>query len=482
MVACFRNIIALTAIGYLILLLSGCDGSKGHRPAGEGPLPLAGVKFRLLVIDDPAMATAAERLRGEWKAQTGGDFEVVRGGEKDLRHADGIICPSALIGTLAAAKRLAPLPEEMVRGDAGQWSDIFELLRLREAAWGSQIVAVPLGSPVLACCYRSDLLEKVGRRPPQTWEEYQELAQLLGRQKPPGNGPWHGAIEPLGPGWAGLTLLARAAPYAKHGDNYSTLFDIKTMAPLVAGPPWVKALEELVAAAKQGPAEELQYDPAAVRAEFYRGHCGLALSWPTAADNPPASKAAAHDALRVGFIELPGSPQAYNVGSKTWETRGEEVDPHVPLLGVAGRMAAVSADAQRPEAVFQLLLWLSEGQRGRQLCSSSPATTLFRRSQLKSPQEWTEKAVSPAEAAQYAALTARTLNQPDYLPALRLPGQAEYLAALDEAVYAAVRGQATPAEALRQAAARWGEITRRLGVPQQRSAYRHSLGLEEERE
>ena len=317
---------------------------------------------------------------------------------------------------------------------------------------------------------------------------------MLGRQKPDA-GTWYGVIEPLGPGWAGLTLLARAAPYAKHRDNFSALFDIKTMEPLLAGPPMVRAMEELVAAAKLGPAEAMQYDPAAVWAEFYRGHCGLALCWPRAGDcrnfrvnengtvpfdstKSPLPNTAGKSAIRVAFAELPGSPRAYNIGNQTWEARTEDVDPHVPLVGVAGRMAAVTTSAQRPEAVFQLLLWLS-GEQSARMCPASPATTLFRRSQLKSAQEWTDKSLSPAAAAQYATVTQKTLDRTDCLLALRLPGRAEYLAALDEAVHRAVQGKASPAEALRQAAARWREINERRGGQQQRTAYLHSLGLEE---
>ena len=203
------------------------------------------------------------------------------------------------------------------------------------------------------------------------------------------------------------------------------------MEPLVAGEPFVRALEELVATAKQGPAEQLQFDPAAVREEFWRGHCGLALSWPTAAGRPPSTVAGADadspsKAVRVGFAELPGSPQAYNVGTKSWESLGEGVDPHVPLLGVAGRVGAVAAEAKHPEAVLQLLLWLAGEPRNLQVSTASTATTLFCRGQVKSPQQWTEKPVSPAAAAQYAALTETTLRRPDYLFALRLPGRAEY--------------------------------------------------------
>jgi hypothetical protein len=56
----------------------------------------------------------------------------------------------------------------------------------------------------------------------------------------------------------------------------------------------------------------------------------------------------------------------------------------------------------------------------------------------------------------------------------------EYLPALDDAVAAAVGGKKKPKDAPTDAAAKWQRITERLGVEQQRSAYRHSLGLEQQ--
>jgi multiple sugar transport system substrate-binding protein len=500
----FLRNVSWLAVGGLMLAAAGCPRPKPPPATPPAAEPLAGVTFRLLVADDPALAKAAGRLRGEWHAQTGSDFILVNTTENDLAaarslDADGVIVSSGMIGTLAARELIAAVPEKRPQadsadkdsaasdggdgGESGPGGEIFELLALHEATWGKQVIAVPMGSPVLVCYYRADLLEKLHRQPPQTWEEYRELAQLLEAQRPASGGPWHGAVEPLAPGWAGLVLLARAAPAAKHRDNYSALFDIETMEPLIGGPPFVRALEELVTTAKRGPPEQLQYDAAAVRDEFWRGHCGLALSWPTAAAKTPAAggaeAAVAPEAkgLRAGLAELPGAPQAYNVGTKSWEPLGEGVDPHVPLLGVAGRLGAVAAGGKHPEAAWQLLRWLSGPKWSPQVCAASPATTLFRRSHLKSPQQWTERAMSPAAAAQYAALAGKTLGRTDYLFALRLPGRTEYLAALDDAVRAAVRGEAAPAAALKQAAARWDQTTRRLGLEAQRTAYRQGLGI-----
>jgi multiple sugar transport system substrate-binding protein len=455
----------------------GCGGTP---PAVDqaAPPPLLGTKVRLVVADDPPMAAAIGRLRDQWTAESGSELEVRETTGRELAAAqrlpgDAVICPSGLLTTLAERGLVAPLAGRGYREDSGPWSETFDLLRVCEATWAGQTMAVPLGSPLLCCYYRADLLAKLGRRPPQTWAEYIELARLLKAKE--GGPPRYGTIEPLAPGWAGLVLLAHAAPYVKHPDNYSALFDIETMEPLLTGPPWVRALEELVEAAKLGPAEPGTIDPAAARAAFWRGECGMALSWPTAARQTPPL--VAEGAVRAGLAELPGSSQVYNVGTNAWENRPEEAESQVPLLGVAGRIGVVRTGLDRPQAAMQLLAWLSGSKWSPQVCPPSPAATLFRRSHLAAPQEWVERPVPASMAAAYAALTEATLRRRQCLWAVRLPGREEYLAALDEAVQAATHGTKSPAEALAATADRWRQITARLGLQPQKAAYLHSLGL-----
>jgi len=305
---------------------------------------------------------------------------------------------------------------------------------------------------------------------------------------------WCGTIEPLAPGWAGLVLLARAAPYAKHRDNFSALFDIETMEPLVSGPPFVQALEDLVAAAKLGPRDPLRFDPASARAAFWNGQCGMALTWPTAAEergferelaasaaskNSKSTKIPAKldPSIRVGFAELPGSRRVFNLANHLWDQRADDEDTRVPLLAIAGRLGVVGKKSANADATFQLLLWLSGSQMSPQVSAASPATTLFRQSNLKSPGQWVEKPVPATAAVQYADATEAALRHEQWLGALRLPGRAEYLTALDDAVAAAVRGDKTPLDALLEADAKWQQITERLGLKRQKAAYRHSLGL-----
>jgi len=509
----------LLLIGTLCAALAitqvGCGRKKPD--AAEDQAQQQAPKLSVLVVDDPQIAAAIRRAAGQWRTHTGGELTVQEAtsdklGQLEQFQADAVICAAAHIGTLAAEKKILPLSKQWLSQSSGHWAGVFDLLRIREVAWGEQIYAVPFGSPVLVCYYRADLLEKFGRKPPRTWAEYQQLAGFfadrknLGDVAPSEDQPWSGTLEPLAPGWAGLMLLARAAPYIKHRNNFSTLFDIEMMEPLIGRQPWIRALEELVAATKTASHNTLEMDPAAVRAAFWQGQCAMAISWPTAAhatashavSAPSPGAAAAPDQttqpdaaqkiavqfaeaqkIAVGFVELPGSPEVFDVGSNRWMARAEDEDTHIPLLSVAGRVGVVSAASPQPEAAYRLLLWLSDEANSAQICAVSPYTTLFRHGHLQAPQLWVERGVSPHQAAQYAATVKTALMRQQWVDGLRIPGRTEYLGALDQAIHKAVRGEVASLEAMAQTMASWREITRRLGSKQQRLAYLRSLGLDE---
>ena len=472
----------LGGLAVVAIALVGCTPKSETRAPGSHP-PTGG-KLKLAIVDDPALVGAIGKLRGEWRGQTGGDFEVVPVSTAALSAGkplpwDAAICPSSQIGGLAEANRILPLPKELVDGRQTGWGEIFSLLRVREAAWDNRAMAVPFGSAIFVCYYRPDLLESVGRGPPRTWEEYQELASLLAERRAKMPAGWHAAVEPLGKDWAAVMLLCRVAAYAAHRENDSTLFHIETMQPLIDRPPFVRALKELIAASALGPAEATRYDPAAVRRAFWEGKCGLAITWPTAAvDKKAEPKTDAAGPLPVGFAEVPGSSQSYSFPDKTWEPRAEDEEPHVPLLAFAGRLGVVSRESKSPDAAFQLLVWLSQDRWSELVSPVTAATTLFRGSHLKKPQLWVESQVPGSAAAQYGSLVEKVLSRSQRLLVPRIPGQAEYLAALDEAVREAVGGHRDPEAALSRAAERWQQITDRLGRSAQKRAYWRSLGLD----
>lgn len=473
-----------------LALMTGCSEPKPTAPQENGR-PIGPIEIKLLVVDDPAMSAAIDQLRAEWKARTEATVILSQATSEELNRAlsgpnsllagvDAVIYPSGAIGPMAAANLLAPLPADYAKQGELAWADTFELLQVADTRWAKTPLAIPFGSPVFTCYYRADLLAALHKRPPQTWTEYQELAALLAKREnlgslaPAADVAWHGTVEPLAKGWAGRVLLARAAAYAKHRDHYSALFHIERMEPLIAGPSFVRALEELVAAAKLAPENVLELDPHDARELFLAGRSALALSWPSHASagaeeaKPPAT----------GFSELPGSAQVYNFAQENWETRKSDEPQRVTLLGVAGRLGSVLQNAAQPQNAFQLLAWLSGREWGPKVSGVSPATTLYRRSQMRAPQPWLDPLTDAEAGQQYATTVRDALSRPAYLFAVRIPGESEYLAALDRAVQQAVRGEQTPSDALSAAAATWKQITERLGLSAQRQAYRQSLGLE----
>ncbi|HEX7380042.1 MAG TPA: hypothetical protein VF278_23175, partial [Pirellulales bacterium] len=267
--------------------------------------------------------------------------------------------------------------------------------------------------------------------------------------------------------------------------HFSTLFDMETMDPLISGKPFVKALDELTAAQSQMPAAALAASPRDVHEAFLNGRCGLALTWTSAAWGAAgaddavvaAAQPVGEKTLEVGCGELPGSPEAFNPKSRQWDSRRDDEASRVPLVGVSGRLASVTAQSEHADAAFKLLAWLAGPQWSRRISTSSGATTLFRRSQVAAGGEWADERLGPAGALAYGETVERTLSAAESFGAPRIAGRDRYLAALDRAVRDAVTGKLASKAALERAGDEWRSITAELGLDRQRAAYRRSLGL-----
>jgi multiple sugar transport system substrate-binding protein len=471
-------------LSFLILLASlaaGCGPAneleeKSTKKQTSSSQPAEQPLIKLVVIDDAAMGEAIVR---RWATDVGGRVELKNlalegsaglSGETwdSIAGADAVIYPVGMLGELVERGALLPLPPETLRDRTLARREIFDFPRQQEATWGETVYAIPLGSVQLVLYYRADVFEARGLKPPATWQEYHEIAAALaGDSAAP-----LPAIEPLAPGWAGQVLLARAAPYARHRSQYSTLFNYSTMAPLIAGPPFVRALEELAATAKLPGRDGARLSPHEAREAFWAGRAGMALTWPTAA--APVNE---ETSIAVGFAELPGSPQAYNSRSARWEPKPEGESQRTALLGVSGRLASVTKTSRHAAAAFNLLSRAS-GDWSSQVAPLSRETTLFRQSHVAAPGKWVEESVPSESAKAYAELVARVQTGSSWLSSPQIPGRAEYMAALDEAVWQVVEEGQSPQAALDAAAEKWGQITERLGVEKQRKAYERSLGLE----
>ncbi len=485
--------------------------------------PAANEPLRVLVVDDPALGQAIAR---QWRAHAQQQLTIVDARSTTLddktADADVMVFPSALLGQMVVNRWIVPWPRPwQPAGDRSvttsasgadeeyRWNDVLPFLRRQELRWGEQQYGVSFGSPLLMLFYRQDLLTAWGLEAPRTWTDYLALlpkidaklqAARAAKERGEATGiagpvPSHATLLPLTPGWAARCLLAWAAPYARHPNQYSTFFQFVTMEPLIARPPFERALQELLEATRYAPEEAWTQAPDDVMRRFLAGDAVLAWSWPSAArDGDAASQTgtdtadsassganlavdsnAAGKPFSFGIRSLPGSTSVYQLSEARWEERAAPGE--VPLFGVAGRVGAVARRSRSPEASCNLLLWLTGQEQAARVAAKSSFATAARLSQLSTRADQWVDAPLAANAAQFAAAMQASQQSPDALMVPRIPGETRYLDALDLAIRQARAGDTPPATALQQAAQEWNRITEEFGKDSQRKAYAESLGL-----
>ena len=393
-------------------------------------------------------APLADVLERQWKARIENELTLTRMTVDQVEsarqlNADAVIYPPACLGTLAERGLIAPPSSEVLRDAQYARQEVFDLQRHVEVRWGTSVVAFSLGSPQLTLMYRADLLEALGSKLPALWLELEQLAcsltrGQLGALAPPDDLPWSPLVQPSSPPWGAHVLFARAAAYATHPSQFSTLFDYTTMEPLIAGPPFERALRELVACCALDPdGGAASWTPESARLAVLSGRAAMALTWPSRATTDEAA-AKVPDGARFGFAPLPGSATVYNFAEGDWTPRAEN-SWRVPCLGVAGRLGSVTRNARRPREVAGILALLSSREWSSDIAPHSAATTLFRRSHIRQPSAWTDPVLPEEASRQYAEMVEQVQSSPVYFFTVRIPGWRRYLAALDHAVAQARR-------------------------------------------
>lgn len=187
----------------------GCPKTQStpSAPAASKPAePRASVALRVLVVNEPDLAEAINRLRGEWAERSGGELSATATTWKHLStaktlDADVVLFPSRYLGELCTRNWLRPIRASVLDSETFKGTDIFPLIRSDLMKWGGQIMALPLG------------VDRAAITPPTT------------------------------PGV--ISLLSLASPNAISNERLGVLFDVETMKPRLTEPAIVEALTQL---------------------------------------------------------------------------------------------------------------------------------------------------------------------------------------------------------------------------------------------
>lgn len=443
-------------------------GCKPSPPPTAPSVPSPPVPQKLLVIEANAVA---ERVKDLWQTRGEGtlDVEAVTWDELSAQPArwagaDAVIFPAELMGDLTAGY-IVPFPERVLEEPSFAWREVFDVVRRRAVMWDRRVVAVPLTVHVPVLWYRGDVWEQHQWQPPRTWSELARQLEML-RQ---GDSPVEGrTVEPLAAGWAARTLLVRAAAYAQHPNYFSVLFHPDTMDALISTPPFVRALEELC---RDTVREGLDLAPEQCLPWAMDHKLAVAVGgWPVFPSATPMELGA----WRVA--QLPGAAECFDRRHERWQERVPTAQ-RVTLLGYGGLLGAVTTKARNQRQAASLLAWITGPEWGGQIVTAHRQALPIRASQAGQFDLGSADNAAGHLRDSFVQVIVETLNNPQVMAIPAIPGQRQYLAALDEAVRKAVQGELSPKEALEQASQQWNAISDRLGHAAQAQAYRKSLGL-----
>jgi multiple sugar transport system substrate-binding protein len=214
------------------------------------------------------------------------------------------------------------------------------------------------------------------------------------------------------------------------------------------------------------------FDAEAARTAFRNGRAALlidraerAASW-----TDPKQPAA------VGVAALPGSERVFDPDRQDWQTVQPPNRPaFLPSGGGWLVGLARSTQGRQREAALDYLKYLAGPETSARLASKLDFPLLPTRSDqlgrgLPNPQ-----AAPGVDGRSWGRAVAETLGAARIAPPLRIPESSGYLADLAAARRRAVRGAATPQQALSDAEVAWNERTERLGRQRQLWYYRQSL-------
>src|SRR6476646_3946461 len=113
-----------------VLLSSGCPRGEQAKPQAAAETPRASVALRVLVVNEPGVAEAINRLRGEWAERSGGELSATSSEWKDVAgaksiEADVVIFPSRYLGELCTRGWLQPMRSSVLDGEAFDGKDVY---------------------------------------------------------------------------------------------------------------------------------------------------------------------------------------------------------------------------------------------------------------------------------------------------------------------------------------------------------------------
>ncbi len=462
----------------------------------------SGVTVNIVTFTGPQIAEPLQRHAPDFEKLTGAKINVITVPFSDLYNKiltdfstgtnsyDAIVYDPQWMGDFASAGYLLDLTS-MVQSDTNiQWNDILPYFRDFSASYQGKVYDIPLDGDVQMVYYRKDLLQQAGLQPPQTWQDYINIAKKFQGTTFPDGQPGYGSCIAMKRGaqsyWMFLSILA---PYIQsQGTKQGAFFDPANMNPLINNDAGVAALDVYQQLSKLGPPDILNEDVGASRGLFTSGRCALSLDWGdigVLAVDKTTSKITSD---QVGSIITPGSNMVLDRTSGKLVACDSTTCPnavngvnHAPFAAFGGWSGAInnSAKPDVQKAAFAFLSYVSApAQSNVDVTLGKTGFNPYRQSQFDNMAPWVAAGFSQAGAQDYINAIKSTLANPNMVLDLRIPQNAQYEGVvLDTALAVFLAGQVDDKATAKQISDGWDQLSTQIGKDSVLKVYDATLSV-----
>ncbi len=474
-------------------------------PAAEQPSgkPFDGVEVNVITFTGPQIAEPLQRRAPDFQELTGAKVNVVTVPFSDLYQkiltdlATGtnsydafVFAPQWMVDYITPGY-LEDLTDRVANDEQIQWDDIAPFFRDFSATYNGRIYTIPLDGDFQMAYYRTDVLEAAGLEPPETWEDYVNIAAAVHGQDMNGDGePDYGSCISKKRGAQAYWMVwsFAAAFLQSQGTSQGSFFTLDTFEPLTNNDAFAKALELYKATTDYGPPDELNLDVGDTRGLFTSGRCALSVDWGdigTLAIDPETS--VVQD--KVGAVILPGTTQVLNRETMALEECNADLCPyaengvnHAPFAAYGGWSGGINAaaDPKVKDAAYAFFSYMSAPEQSNEdVTIGITGFNPYRISQFQNLDLWIKAGMSEQAAKDYLGAIENSLNSPNMVLDLRIPQNQRYQqVVLDTAIAQYLAGELTLEETMQQIYDGWEEITNELGREEQLAAYLATLSVE----
>ena len=486
----------------LVLLLATAVAAACSSGSTSSNQQFSGTTIRVVTFTGPQIAEPLQRRAPDFEKATGAKVQIITVPFSDLYQKlltdfatktnsyDATVFDPQWMGDYVPSGYLEDLTDRVQKDSALQWNDIAPFFRDFSATFKGKVYTIPLDGDFQMVYYRKDILDKDGVKPPETWQDYINIAKQYQGKDLNGDGKAdYGSCLAMKRSaqsyWAWLSIAA--AYLQTQGTKQGAFFNTDNMQPLTNNPAAAAALDVYKQLSKIGPPDQLNNDVGDSRGLFITGRCALSLDWGdigTLAIDTTQSKVAD----KVGAIILPGSKQVLDRATNQLVACNSTLCPnavngvnHAPFAAFGGWSGAINkaSASKTKDAAFAFLSYMSQpAQSGEDVTIGKTGFNPYRISHFTNKDAWTKAGMSAAAATDYLGAIQSSLQSPNMVLDLRIPQTSFYQqTALDTALAQYLAGEISVNQCMTQITNQWNSKTDEVGRQSQLDAYKASLSI-----